>query len=53
MTPVLKIKSGSEVIELKLTVDKNKNFRLSDSENNTLCKGYVSANCKYGDIEYF
>ena len=53
MSTTLKIKSGSETIELTLTATKDKNFRLADAKNDTICRGYVSANCKDGDIEYF
>jgi len=54
VSTTLKIKAGSETIELVLTATKDKNFRITTTDNDdTICRGYVSANCKEGDIEYF
>ena len=52
MSTILKIKSGSTNLVLTLEVDKYKNFKLT-MEDFTVCRGFVSVNCKHGDVEYF
>jgi len=54
MAATLKIKSVGETIELILTVTKDNNFRITTNDNDdTICRGFVSVNCKDGNIEYF